>query len=98
MGPTFMILLKQNKIKGMAIEDIINLGTKLGLSFYEKTNYKDMLDRGMVVFDGCNGQRFLVESSWPDDDIYAAIGSALISQGKRMKALEINRVLSINSD
>ena len=86
------------KFNIMTKEEVIKLGTMLGLSFNEKTNYKDALERGRVVFDGCNGQRFLIESSWSEEDIYKTIGQSLITQGKRMKALELHQVLSINSD
>lgn len=82
----------------MTKEDIINLGTKLGLSFDERTNYKDALAQGRVVFDGCNGQRFVIESSWPDDEILDELGKSLILQGKRMKAMEISQILSVNGD
>jgi hypothetical protein len=82
----------------MTKEDVIKTGTMMGLYFNEKTNFKDMLERGIVVFDGCNGQRFLIDSNWTDDEIYTEIGHALILKGKRMKALEIHQVLSINSD
>jgi hypothetical protein len=82
----------------MTKEEMIRIGTLLGLQFEEKTNYKDSLERGIVVFDGCNGQRFLFDSQWPEEEIYEKFGSSLILQGKRMKALEIHRVLSINSD
>lgn len=82
----------------MTKEEIIDLGTKLGLEFDEKTNYPDALAQGRVVFDGCNGQRFVFESSWYDDDIYRKMGKSLILMGKRLKCIEINTVLSINSD
>ena len=82
----------------MTKEEVVKLGTMLGLSFNEKNDYKDALEKGRVVFDGCNGQRFLIESSWSDEDICKAIGQSLITQGMRMKALELRQVLSINSD
>ena len=82
----------------MKKEEIIKIGTDFGLSFDIKTNYKDALDQGRVVFDGVNGQRFLFEEEWPDLYIYQKMGEALILMGKRMKTLEIHRVLSINSD
>lgn len=82
----------------MKKEDIIKLGTRLGLSFNEKTNYKVALEKGRVVFDGCNGQRFSIESEWSEDEIYETIGKSLILQGQRMKSLEISRALSITSD
>lgn len=82
----------------MTKEEVISLGTKLGLKFNEKNNYKDALKKGRVVFDGCNGQRFLVESSWKEKEIYKTIGDFLILQGKRMKCMEISNVLSTVSD
>jgi hypothetical protein len=82
----------------MTKEEIIRIGTLLGLQFEEKTNYRDFLEKEIVVFDGCNGQRFLFDSQWTDDEIYEKLGSSLILMGKRMKALEIHRVLSITSD
>jgi hypothetical protein len=80
----------------MTNEEIIKLGTMLGLEFRESTNYPVALKNGRVVFDGCNGQRFLIEGSWSDEEIYSKIGESLIEQGMRMKAMEINRALSIN--
>ena len=82
----------------MTSEKIIKLGIALGLHFNEKTNYPDALARGLVVFDGCNGQRFLFECDWNNEKIYTEMGEALITYGKRLKALEISRVLSINND
>lgn len=70
----------------------------MGLSFNETSNYPTALAQGRVVFDGCNGQRFLVESTWTKEMIHVALGVALIKTGKRMKALEIHNVISINSD
>jgi len=82
----------------MKKEEVIRLGKLMGLSFDERTNYKDSLEKGRVVFDGCNGQRFLIESTWTDDEIFEKIGKSLILLGKRMKAYEIHKILSINSD
>lgn len=82
----------------MTKKEIINLGTMLGLSFNEKSNFKDSLKQGRVVFDGCNGQRFLIESSWSDKKIYKTFGESLILLGKRMQKVEISNILSINQD
>ena len=82
----------------MTSEKIIKLGVSLGLFFDAKTNYPDALAKGRVVFDGCNGQRFLFESDWNNEMIYSEMGKSLITYGKRLKALEVNRVLSINND
>ena len=82
----------------MTKEEVIKLGTTLGLKFDEKTNYKDALAKGRVVFDGFNGQRFIIESSWSDKKIISTLGKSSILLGKRQKSMEINSVLSINSD
>ena len=82
----------------MTKEEVIRIGTLMGLSFDERTNYKDALNNGRVVFDGCNGQRFLIESRWDDDRIFKELGEFLILLGKRKKSYEIHQVLSINSD
>lgn len=82
----------------MTNEEIIKLGTALGLFFNERTNYKDLLDKNIVVFDGINGQRFLVEGEWSDDEILSYMGHCLILMGERKKCVEISQVLSINSD
>jgi len=82
----------------MTNDEIIKLGTTLGLNFNENDNYKDMLARNNVVFNGINGQRFRFEGSWSDDEILEEMGKALILMGERKKKLEINRVLSIMSD
>lgn len=82
----------------MSKEEVIRIGTLMGLFFNEKTNYRDSLERGIVVFDGCNGQRFLIDSNWSDDEILEKIGDSLILFGKRSKSYEIHRVLSINCD
>lgn len=82
----------------MTNEEIIKLGTTLGLDFNENDNYKDLLARNNVVFNGINGQRFRFEGQWSDDEILREMGKALILMGERKKKLEINRVLSITGD
>jgi len=82
----------------MKVEKLIKIGTLLGLSYNGKTNFTDLLSSGRVVFDGCNGQRFLIDSNLSEDEIYKDLGVAVRLLGKREKALEIHRVLSINSD
>ena len=82
----------------MNVEDVIKIGLMMGLNFNRNTNFPDMLESGKVVFDGCNGQRFLIDTNHGDDSIYADLGVALITYGKRLKCLEINRVININND
>jgi len=82
----------------MTNNEIIKLGTTLGLKFNEKDNFPDMLARNNVVFNGINAQRFRFEGSWTDDEILEEMGKALILMGERKKKMEIDRVLSIMSD
>lgn len=82
----------------MTNEELIKLGTTLGLDFNEKDNYKDSLAKNRVVFNGINGQRFLFEGEWTDDEIYKEMGKSLILMGERRKKMELHQVLSIMSD
>ena len=82
----------------MTKDEIIELGVKLGLPFNEKDNFPDMLKKNIVVFNGCNGQRFLINGSWDDNKIYKEFGEALILYGRRLQKMDINRVLSIAGD
>ena len=82
----------------MTTKEIIKLGTSLGLPFTEKTNFPDFLAKDWVVFDGCNGQRFMIQGEWKDKKIYEELGKALILYGKRQMKLELHRLLSINGD
>jgi hypothetical protein len=82
----------------MKADKIIELGTKLGLTFHKSTNFPDALLHDRVVFDGCNGQRFLIEGEWDDDKILRELGASLILLGRREKCLAIYHELSITSD
>jgi hypothetical protein len=82
----------------MKNREIIDLGTKLGLPFKVETNYPSQLNKNIVIFDGCNGQRFLIDGDWDDDRIYQAMGNSLILMGRRQKAMQIHKVLSITND
>lgn len=82
----------------MTNDEIIKLGTTLGLKFNINDNFKDMLEKNNVVFNGINGQRFRFEGSWSDDEILKEMGKALILIGERKKKMEINRILSITGD
>jgi hypothetical protein len=94
-----ILFYKKQKFKNMTAQEIIDLGTRLGLPFDKQTNFKDMLKKDFVVFDGCNGQRFSFDGkTLTDDEIYSEMGKALILYGKRLKCMEIKEVLSVNSD
>lgn len=82
----------------MTKEEIIDLGRLMGLSFNEKTNFKDSLEKGWVVFDGCNGQRFLFESAWTDEKIYKELGESLILMGRRQIKLEFSQFTNPMTD
>jgi len=85
-------------LNNMTKEEIIRIGTLMGLSFNENNNFKKLLENGKIVFDGCNGQRFVIESSWEDDKVFEELGRALILFGKRKKVCEIHQTFSMNSD
>lgn len=82
----------------MTRDEIIKLGRTLGLNFNEDDNFPDKLKKNIVVFNGCNGQRFLIDGEWDDNQILRMIGGALMQYGMRLKAMDINRVMSINSE
>jgi len=82
----------------MTNEEIIKLGTTLGLDFNESDNYKDALAKNRVVFNGINGQRFLFEGKWSDDEILEIMGESLKLMGRRQLKMELHSRLSIMSD
>jgi hypothetical protein len=82
----------------MTTKEIIKLGTSLGLPFNEKTNFPDFLAKNWVVFDGSNGQRFMIQGEWSDKKIYSELGKALILYGRRLQKMDINNALSITGD
>lgn len=83
----------------MKKDEIIKLGTTLGLYFDEKTCYKQDLLNDRVVFNGVNGQRFLIEGSeMSDDEILEEMGDALKLMGRRKLKLELHTLLNVMSD
>ena len=82
----------------MTTSEIIELGTKLGLLYDEKTNHKDYLRKNIVVFDGINNQKFLIDGMDTDEVIYQNMGESLILMGKRLKAIEMANVMSTLTD
>ena len=82
----------------MSNEEIIKLGTALGLGFNEKDNYSSMMEDNTIVFNGINGQRFQINGQRSNDKILQNMGNALIRMGERKKKIEINNVLSTLND
>jgi hypothetical protein len=82
----------------MTNEEIIELGTNLGLIFRKDSNFPDMLESNRVVFDGCNGQRFLIDGSWENDKIYEEMGESLKLMGRRELKVELSNLMNIMSD
>lgn len=77
---------------------LIRMGTMMGLSYFASLMHKGDIKKGIVIFDGCNGQRFVIDSHWELDKIHHCLGKALIDFGKRKKCLEISKILSVNND
>ena len=73
--------------------ELQKLGITMGLSFNPKDNFKDMLDKGITVFNGFNSQRVLIDSNWEDKKIFKELGQALIEYGNKQKASEISNAL-----
>ena len=82
----------------MTRKDLIRIGTLMGLDYNEAHMFPKDIVNGIVVFDGCNGQRFLIDSKLPEKKIYMELGKSLISLGKRQKCVELYDALSINRD
>lgn len=77
---------------------LAKIGQLLGLGFREDSQFPSQYNKHIVVFDGVNGQRFLIDGNEPDNIIYKELGNALITMGRRMQKMEINQALSITSD
>ena len=83
----------------MKTKKIIKLGTTLGLIFREDSCYPCDLEKNRVVFDGINGQRFLIEGSeMSDDEILSRMGDALKLMGRRQLKMELHDRINIMSD
>jgi len=83
----------------MKTKEIIRLGTTLGLRFKEETCYPNDLLKNIVVFDGVNGQRFLIDDNeMTDDEILKKMGESLKLMGRRELKMELHQRLNITSD
>tara|TARA_R110000868_G_scaffold76573_2_gene220053 strand:- start:4643 stop:4897 length:255 start_codon:yes stop_codon:yes gene_type:complete len=79
--------------KSEKMQAVINMVLIMGLSFNEKDNYLDNLEREIVVFNGANAQRVLIDTKLDWNDIYKKLGDAPIKYGEIKKATEINSAL-----
>lgn len=84
----------------METTEIINLGKSLGLNYIDITDptKEPSIINDCVVFTGVNGQHFIIDSKLSKNKIYLKIGEALISYGKRLKAIQITNALSQIND
>ena len=83
----------------MKTKEIIKLGTTLGLKFRKETCFPNDLLKNIVVFDGINGQRFLIDGNeMSDDEILSRMGDALQLMGRRELKMELHTLLNITTD
>lgn len=82
----------------MKTDTIIKLGMALGLPFNRKDNFEHQLAKNIVVFNGANNQRFLIDGSNKTAKIHRDLGIALIQMGMRLKAIHMENVMSTTSD
>ena len=82
----------------MKASTIVNLGTNMGLNFNRSDNYDDQYNKDIVVFNGANNQRFLIDGNLTTAEIHRELGKALVLMGMRLKAMHIESIMSIMSD
>ena len=83
----------------MKSDEIIKLGTTLGLKFNIKNCYEKDILNNRVVFDGINGQRFLIEGDeMSDDEILEIMGESLKLMGRRQLKMELHDRINIMTD
>ena len=51
----------------MKTKDLERMATLMGLDYNQKDNFPHMVEKGVLVFNGCNGQRFLIDSNWAEN-------------------------------
>ena len=83
----------------MTIGEVINIATLMGLEHNPDRNFQDNEDRGYIVFDGVNGQRFAIDvPNMRDEEIYERLGEYLQLMGRRQLKLELHSLLNITTD
>lgn len=63
-------------------DELIYIGTLMGLGYDEKLNSESIIKNGIVIFDGWAGQTFTISSKNDKEIIYKQLGDALKSVGK----------------
>jgi len=81
-------------MKSEKMQAVIDMALIMGLRFNEPDNYPDMLEREIVLFNGANTQRILIDTTQEWDEIYKVLGEELIKFGEIQKAQEINIALN----
>ena len=82
----------------MTTDEIIKLGTNLGLNFNRDSCFRDHLENSIVVFDGINGQRFLIDGNTSDEEILKKMGESLVLMGRRQLKLDLGYLLCTTGD
>ena len=83
----------------MTVDEVIKIATIMGLEHNPKRNYDDLEEKGYIVFDGVNGQRFSIDvPNMSDEEIYENLGIALRLMGRRQLKMELHGLLNVMSD
>jgi len=83
----------------MTKEEVIKIGVLMGLCHNPHHNFKDNEERGYIVFNGINGQRFAYDvPNMSDDEIYEKLGNDLQLMGRRQLKMELHTLLNVMTD
>ena len=83
----------------MTVDEVIKIATIMGLEHNPQRNFQDNEDRGYIVFDGVNGQRFAIDvPNMSDEEIYENLGIYLRLVGRRQLKMELHTLLNITTD
>ena len=83
----------------MTKEEVIKIATLMGLKHNPDRNFESNEEKGYIVFDGVNGQRFAIDcSDMSDDEIYSRLGDYCMLMGRRQLKMELHTLLNITSD
>jgi len=83
----------------MTKEDVIKIAKLMGLKHDLTHNFPYNEDRGYIVFDGVNGQRFSIDvQNMSDDEIYSRLGDYCKLMGRRELKVELGTLLNMMTD